>query len=101
MSVLVLTALTHRTVADERETECGRWFDRKRGFGIIVLGTLMGGVPVLALADGRTIATPPTATSRLVLLAPTLTLTVTTASDSVNPGDGKLSLREAVTRANA
>jgi hypothetical protein len=43
----------------------------------------------------------PIATSALALLQPVRTLTVTTVADVTDPGDGKLSLREALGRANA
>ena len=52
------------------------------------------------------ISVPPTATSALALLAPAAlpapasTLIVTTAADVTNPGDGQLSLREALAIAN-
>ena len=96
-----------------------------RRLGVIALGALLGGTPTLAVAGGRDAKppngvsllrqrqaaghTPTTATSPLALLAapvvlpeptPTATLTVTTAADVVDPGDGKLSLREAVAQAN-
>ena len=44
---------------------------------------------------------PATASSSLALLQPVATFTVTTADDVVDLGDGKLSLREAVIKANA
>ena len=48
------------------------------------------------------ILVPQPATSAIALLAaPARTLIVTTAADIVDPGDGKLSLREAVAKANA
>jgi serralysin len=76
--------------------------------GIVALGTLLGSLPLLATAgeqDGSLVLrAPPTAASSLALLqvqAAAPTITVTTAADVVDPGDGKLSLREAVAKANA
>ncbi|MGD9507858.1 MAG: hypothetical protein AB7X49_04805, partial [Geminicoccaceae bacterium] len=99
-----------------------------RCLGMALLGTLIGGAPDPAAAasraerhcgpvcqERRSRALPDqsapfapsarqaaaTATSTLALLQPVRTLTVTTAADVIDPGDGKLSLREALGRANA
>src|SRR5689334_9791083 len=71
-----------------------------RRLGFLALGTLFGSVP--AVETSAWAGTPSTeATSGLVLAQPAATFTVTTADDVVDPGDGKLSLREAVAKANA
>jgi hypothetical protein len=83
-----------------------------RRLGALALGTLLGAVPALAAAAERDLPLPAwagalsaaataTATSGLALGRPAATFTVTTAADVVDPGDGKLSLREAVAKANA
>ena len=82
---------------------------RDRCLGALALGALIAGVPAVATAGGRQPPTgadaPPSATAPVALHAApataALTLTVTTAADRIDPGDGKLSLREAVARANA
>ena len=83
-----------------------------RCLGVLALGILLGGAPALATAAEREAGAPAwtgtlsseattTATSRLALVRPAAVLTVTTLADVVDPGDGKLSLREAVAAANA
>ena len=94
-----------------------------RRLGVIALGALLGGVPApgsagssdtkavsgvsqLRLRQATTRELSPMARPTAAVVAdlaeptPAATLIVTTAADLVDPDDGKLSLREAVARAN-
>ncbi|MGD9511263.1 MAG: hypothetical protein AB7X49_22230, partial [Geminicoccaceae bacterium] len=73
-----------------------------RRLAALALAPLLGGVLAHATpAWAGTLSPAATATSSLALRGPARTVTVTTAADRVDPGDGVLSLREAVAKANA
>ena len=84
------------TIAAQRHTTGTA---ESRCLSVLALGTLLGGAP--AWAGTLSTEATTTATSGLALVRPAAILTVTTLADIVDPGDGKLSLREAVAAANA